>query len=158
MKKKYLNLSEAISKLEYYCAYQERCHHEIVSKLYALEVSNSLHDQIIVHLINGNYLNEERFARSFARGKHKNNLWGKNRITNELKQRKITDYLIIKALSELPDELYFETFNRISQSKWNTTKASSIQSKKQKVFGYLYRKGYESEYIYERIRDLEKEN
>ena len=157
MEKKYLNLSQAKSKLEYYCAYQERCHSEVISKLYSLEIAIDLHDEIVVHLINENYLNEERFSRSFARGKHKNNYWGKNRIINELKQRKITDYLINKALTELPDELYFETFNAISENKWNTTKGSSVQNKKSKVISYLHRKGYELEFIYERIRELENE-
>ena len=156
MEKKHLNISEAKSKLEYYCAYQERCHSEVISKLYSLEISNDLHDEITVHLINENFLNEERFSRSFARGKHKNNYWGKNRIINELKQRKITDYLITKALSELPDELYFATFNTISENKWKTIKGSTIQNKKQKVINYLYRKGFELEIIYERIRELER--
>lgn len=156
LEKKFLNLAEAKSKLEYFCAYQERCHSEVLSKLYSLGVSTAYHDEIIVHLITENYLNEERFSRSFTRGKHINNHWGKLRIVNELKQRKITDYLVKKALSELPDELYFDTFNKISQNKWSTIKGKSIQHKKQKIIGYLFRKGYESEYIYEKIRELEK--
>ena len=151
-------LSEAIAKLEYYCAYQERCHSEVVSKLYDLKIDTDLHDLVIVHLISENYLNEERFARSFARGKHRISSWGKNRIKNELKQRKITDYLITKALTELDDELYFSTFEKISLSKWNTTTGKNIQSKKQKVIGYLHRKGYELDLIYDRITELESQD
>jgi regulatory protein len=45
-------------------------------------------DEIIIHLIGSNFLNEERFACSFARGKHRIKQWGKIRITNELKFRK----------------------------------------------------------------------
>lgn len=151
-------LSEAIAKLEYYCAYQERCHSEVVSKLYDLKIDTDLHDLVIVHLISENYLNEERFARGFARGKHRISSWGKNRIKNELKQRKITDYLITKALTELDDELYFSTFEKISLSKWNTTTGKNIQSKKQKVIGYLHRKGYELDLIYDRITELESQD
>ncbi len=83
--------------------------------------------------------------------------WGKNRIISDLNYKKISPYLIKKAMEELPDELYFETFNRISSQKWNSTKAKSLASKKEKVIAYLYRKGYESEYIFDKIKELEKE-
>lgn len=155
--KKFLTPEQAISKLEYYCSYQDRCHTEVVNKLYQIGVSTAQHDAILVHLIQENFLNEERFAKSFARGKHRMSGWGKNRITAELTYKKISPYLIKKALEELPDDLYFETFNRISTQKWNTTSAKNPASKKEKVIAYLYRKGYESEYIFDRIKELEQE-
>lgn len=150
-------IDQAKRKLEHYCAYQERCHSEVQTKLFLLQIPALLHDEIIVHLIQENYLNEERFARAFARGKHLFKHWGKIRIKNELKQRQISEYLIQKAFLELPDELYFETFDTISQKKWDSTQAPSIQQKKKKVADYLFRRGFESEYIYDKIRALERE-
>lgn len=155
--KKFLTPEQAISKLEYYCSYQDRCHTEVINKLYLLGISPSQHDSILVHLIQENFLNEERFAKSYARGKHRMSGWGKNRIISDLNYKKISPYLIKKAMEELPDELYFETFNRISSQKWNSTKAKSLASKKEKVITYLYRKGYESEYIFDKIKELERE-
>lgn len=83
--------------------------------------------------------------------------WGKNRITSELKLRKITPYLIKKALQELPDELYFETFEKISLQKWNSINESNSLKKKQKLQAYLYRKGYEMEFIIDRTNELSRE-
>ena len=73
-------LAEATLKLEYYCSYQERCHQEVVDKLYQLGMKSDEIDAIVVHLLQHNFLNEERFARSFARGKHRIKSWGKIRI------------------------------------------------------------------------------
>lgn len=153
----YISFEEAKRKLETFCAYQERCHTEVINKLYTLKISSSLHNEIVVHLISNNFLNEERFACSYARGKHRMSGWGKNRITSELKLRKITPYLIKKALQELPDELYFETFEKISLQKWNSINESNSLKKKQKLQAYLYRKGYEMEFIIDRTNELSRE-
>ena len=81
-------LEEARKKLEYYCTYQERCHQEVTRKLREMKMIPEAIDQIIVHLIKENFLNETRFAQSFARGKFRIKKWGKQRISNELKKAK----------------------------------------------------------------------
>ena len=70
------SLEEAKRKLESYCAYQERCHKDVVEKLRGMKMIPEAIDQIATHLIQENYLNEERFARSFARGKFNIKKWG----------------------------------------------------------------------------------
>src|SRR4051812_34575098 len=92
------SIKEAIQKIEHFCAYQERYHEEVVSKLWSMKMDPEEIDQIMVHLIAENFLNEERFACSFARGKHRIKHWGKIRIINELKFRNISQTLINIAL------------------------------------------------------------
>ncbi|MTG97582.1 MULTISPECIES: regulatory protein RecX [Myroides] len=153
---KYISTKEAIKKLENYCAYQDRCHNEVITKLYNLNIPSNEHDEIIVYLIENKFLNEERFARNFARGKHRISAWGKNRIISELKLRKISSTLIKLALKEITDDLYYETFERISNLKWESLKDTDIEKKKAKLHAYLYRKGYESDIIYDKIKELSK--
>lgn len=150
----YLTFEQAKNKLEHFCAYQDRCHSEVITKLFNLKVSSDIHDEIIVHLIEHKFLNEERFACSFARGKHRISGWGKNRILGELKLRKISSYLINKAMEELNDELYFDTLERISSQKWNSLTDQDLNKKAQKLIGYLHRKGYEMEYILDKLEEL----
>ena len=88
------SIKEAIKKAEHYCAYQERCHDEVAQKLRSMKMNQEEISTIISHLINENFLNESRFACSFARGKHRIKHWGKVRIVNELKFRNITSYKI----------------------------------------------------------------
>jgi regulatory protein len=147
-------VAEAQGKLEHYCAYQERCHNEVVQKLRDMNMIPQAIDVIIVHLIDNNYLNEERFACSFARGKHRIKHWGKNRIVNELKFRKISQYNINTALKEITPEEYAATFHALAEKQWETIKERSLPKKKKKFCDFLLRKGFESNLIYEKVFEL----
>ena len=89
MQKKFLTKEQAIQKLRQYCAYQERSHHEVKQKLWALGVYSSYHDEIISSLIEDNFLNEERFAKAFAGGKYRMKDWGRKKIYYALKEKKV---------------------------------------------------------------------
>ena len=149
-----LSFQEALKKLEHYCAYQERCHVEVGNKLKQLGVVARDRDLIVVSLLANNYLNEERFARSFARGKHRIKFWGKNRIVNELKARFISTPNIKSALSELSDEEYYETFEKLSERIWDSTLEKNPLKKRKKCCDYLLRKGWESDLVFEKIQSL----
>ena len=149
-----LTLKEAQLKLEYYCSYQERCHQEVLQKAGDLGMKSDEKDTIIVHLIEHNFLNEERFARSFARGKHRIKLWGKIRIVNELKQRQISAPNIKCALTEIFEEEYQYTFDKLAERYWETIKESNVQKKKKKFCDYLLRKGWESNLVYEKLKEM----
>lgn len=146
---------ETIRKIEYYCSYQERCHNEVILKLNSLSVSKDKIDIILAHLIENNFLNEERFATSFARGKHNIKKWGKIRIENELKQRNISKYNISKALKEISNENYILTFNELAEKNWDSIRETNLQKKKKKFFDFLLRKGWESNLIYEKMKEFE---
>ncbi|TDO95469.1 regulatory protein RecX [Flavobacterium sp. 245] len=148
---------EALQKLEHFCAYQERCHDEVVSKLYSLKMTADEIDIIVVQLIEGNFLNETRFACSFARGKHRMKSWGKIRITNELKLRNISSTNITLALKEISAEEYEITFNELSEKCWNSIQEKNQLKKRKKFCDYLLRRGYESNFVYEKAKELEQE-
>lgn len=149
-------IKEALQKLEHFCAYQERCHEEVVTKLYSLKMTSDEIDSIIVELIEGNFLNETRFACSFARGKHRIKQWGKIRITNELKARQISSTNITLALKEISAEEYFDTFENISEKLWDNLLENNTLKKRKKFCDYLLRRGYESNLVYEKLKSLEK--
>lgn len=149
-----ITLQAAIDKLEYYCSYQERCHDEVVQKLYDLGMKTNEIDIVVVHLLQNDFLNEERFSRSFARGKHRIKKWGKIRIVNELKQRHIAAPNIKLALTEISEEQYQETFHTLAEKHWEILKESDGQKKKKKWYDYLLRKGWESNLVYEKMKEL----
>jgi regulatory protein len=144
-----------IQKIEHFCAYQERCHDEVYTKLRNLKVNADDIDEIIVHLINNNYINETRFASSFARGKHRIKHWGKIRIINELKLRNISQRNIEIALKEIIEEEYFNTFESLAQKNWDSIHEKNGLKKRKKFCDFLLRKGFESNLIYEKLKELE---
>jgi regulatory protein len=150
-----MTIKEALQKLEHFCAYQDRCHDEVVTKLYSLKMSPEEIDIIIVKLIEDNFLNETRFACSFARGKHRIKNWGKIRIVNELKIRHISTTNINLALKEITPDEYEATFNQVSDRFWeNLTETNSLKRRK-KFCDYMLRRGYESNLVYDKMKELE---
>lgn len=151
---KTFTFDEILRKAESYCAYQERCHTEVIQKLKTFSSSETVIDNAVVHLIEHNFLNEERFACSYARGKHRIKHWGRIRIVRELKARSISKYNIDKALKEIDPEEYTTNFHNLSERIWESITEPNSQKKKKKFCDYLLRKGFETSLIYEKLQDL----
>jgi regulatory protein len=144
-------VDEAQNVLENYCAYQERCHKEVQLKLKKMGMIPEAMDKIIVHLIEHNYLNEERFAKAFVRGKFRIKKWGKNRLVRELKFREVSKYSIVSGLSEIEPEEYLEILDELVKKRIAQVKERNQYKKKRKVADYLLYRGWESHLIYEKL-------
>ena len=147
-------LAQAQKKLEYYCAYQERCHKEVIAKLRTLGMIPSVIDKIISELIKANYLNETRFTQSFVRGKFTIKKWGKNRILQELKVRDISSFNIKLGMKEISDDNYQKTFYELFEKRRREVKQLTKTEQKKKIFSYMSYRGWENSKVYEALRDL----
>lgn len=147
---------EIRKKLEYYCTYQDRCHQEVFKKMFSFALTSLEKEELMVYLIDNHFLNEERFAQSFTRGKHHYKKWGKVRIINELKARNISSTIIKIALKEINDSLYIETFEELANKHWKSISESNILKKRKKFCDYFMRKGWENDLIYEKVKELER--
>ncbi|MEX0288348.1 MAG: regulatory protein RecX [Flavobacteriaceae bacterium] len=152
--RKAYTVSEAIAKMEYYCSYRERCHKEVQTKLREMRMIPDAIDQIITHLIREDYLNEERFARAFARGKHHIKNWGRNRIVSELKSRNISKFNIANALEEVDEKNYIQNFNILAEKRLAQIKETDPQKRRRKLADYLLYRGWESNLVYDKVREL----
>ncbi|EGD34885.1 recombination regulator RecX [Capnocytophaga sp. oral taxon 338 str. F0234] len=146
-------VKEAKARMERFCAYQERCHKEVLAKLRQMRMIPQAIDTIMAYLIKENYLNEERFARSYARGKFHFKKWGRVRITHELKIRDISHYNIQCAMEEIEEE-YEETFDTLAEKKARTISEKNIQKARRKLADYLLYKGWESSWVYQKAVEL----
>jgi regulatory protein len=147
---------QALKKLEHYCAYQERCHSEVKSKLYDYGLNTTDVDKVTAHLIAENYLNEERFAVAFAGGKFRVKDWGKVKIKYELKGRQVSDYCIRKALAQIDLDDYENKLHKLAEKKWESTKTTNVWDKMAKTTTYLMQKGYESDLVRVVVNELKK--
>ena len=147
-------LAQAQKKLEYYCAYQERCHKEVIAKLKTLGMIPSVIDKIISELIKANYLNETRFTQSFVRGKFRIKKWGKNRILQELKVREISSFNIKLGMKEISDDNYQKTFYELFEKRRREVKQLTKTEQKKKIFSYMSYRGWENSKVYEALRNL----
>ncbi|UMB59973.1 RecX family transcriptional regulator [Lutibacter sp. A80] len=152
--KKSYTVDEATKVLENYCAYQERCHKEVEQKLYDLNMISEAKDHIILHLLQHNYLNEERYAKSFVRGKFGIKKWGKIKIINQLKFKGISDYNIKSGLKEINESEYLETLQTIAEKKLPLIKETNPYKKSTKLATFLISKGFESELVFRIVKEL----
>jgi regulatory protein len=148
-------LAEAKGKLETYCAYQERCAWEVRRKLFEKGIQGESVEKLIEELSNEGFLDEERFSKSFARGKFRLKKWGKTRITQELKLRKINPKTIQIGLSEIDPEEYYDTLLSLTEKTWEKTTEKDPFKKRFKVIHYLISRGYEQDLVQEAISSMD---
>ena len=152
--KKISTASEALVKIFRYCAYQERSHREVKTKLFKYGLPSTEVEEIMSHLITEGFLNEERYAKAFAGGKFRIMKWGKLKIQRELESSGVSPRNIARGLAEINSSEYSQTLLRLVKKKLNQIKDDSIHKKKNKAARFVIGKGYESELVWEIVNDL----
>lgn len=147
-------VKEATIKLMQFCAYRDRSHKEVEEKLKELRMIPEACEQIIIKLMQENFLNEERFARSFVRGKFRIKKWGRIRIKQELKLREISQPIVKLALSEIKEQDYVASLYELAEKKLHLLREPDTFKKRKKLTDYLLRKGYESHLVFEVTEEL----
>jgi len=140
--KEIFTVTEALAKMQKFCAYQERCMQDVRSKLYQFGIKNSEAEFVIAELISEKYINEERFAKTFARGKFRINRWGKVKIEVALKQKNISPFCIKKGLQEISSSEYSKTIQLLIK-KLSINKQDLTKTEKAKIIRSLLSKGFE---------------
>jgi len=145
MKKRteYLSFDQILARMARFCAYRDRSTREVERKLDEYRLLPEARDRILAYLIQENFLDDERFARSYARGKFYQNAWGKRKIIQGLRAHGLTEYFIEKGLEEIPDEDYTAQIRRLIEKKAGQFPAERPPGeKKARISRYLYQKGY----------------
>lgn len=153
-KVKYLSKQEALQRGRKYCAYQERSHSEVRNKLLQWGQKGLVLEEIMSKLIEENFLNEERFAKAFSRGKFRMKEWGRNKIVRQLHAKKVSDYNIKQALEEIDEKEYGKKLKALIQKRAVTLKGLTVYEKKNKLARYLITKGYEPELVWDVLNEL----
>lgn len=156
-KKIRLTPAQALPRIQHFCAYQERCHQEVRDKLYAYSLSKEDVENIIAALITDNYLNEERFAQAYVSGKFRMKKWGRTKILQQLKLKKISDYCIKKGMQEIDPEEYDTVMRDVAEKKLKSIKGLHPVMKQKKVALYLISRGFESDLSWDLVKTLMKE-
>lgn len=151
-KKKIYTPSQAKLKAESYCAYQERAQQEVRDKLYEWGLYAEDVEQIISDLISENYLNEERFAKAYVLGKFRMKDWGKVKIKQHLKVKRVSEPLLKIAMREIDTEEYENKLVELIRKKMPSTEGKITLAEKAKLVRYLQSKGYESDLIFSKLQ------
>lgn len=154
---KIYDLQEARQKLEYFCTYRDRCISEVEAKMSEYGLIREAKDELLMQLIRDKFLDEERFARSFVRGKFGIKKWGRHKIIAALRQKKVSEPCIRLGLSEIDDQKYIETLREIALKRMAKHRSLSEFHRRGKSAAHLIQKGFEADIVWDIIRELEIE-
>jgi regulatory protein len=147
-----LDKKTALAKAESWCAYQERSQHEVRNKLYEYGLKSFEVDEVLTELIITNFLNEERFALAYVSGKFNIKKWGKIKIKQGLKLKKVPDKIIKKALTTIEGEKYIQILTETAVKKSNSITEKDGFKKRYKLITYLQSKGFENDLIFDVLK------
>ena len=139
-----------LEKAKHYCAYTERSIFDIKKKLQLWKASDKTIEEIIRALEEQDYINEERYAVSFAYGKLRNNKWGRTKIFHALSQKNIPEIYIQMGLNELDEEEYLNTLKSVISSKKVTAKDEF--TRQNKIVKYAVQKGFRADLAWKVIK------
>jgi regulatory protein len=138
------NLPEwIVAKMKHYCAFQERSIFEVKTKLKTFRLQENVFDAIINHLIDENYLNEERFAKAFVSDKFRLTKWGKNKIYLALQQKRVPELFILQALGEISEEEYLSGLRQLIAKKSRELTEKDFRKRNHKLANFAISRGFE---------------
>ena len=149
-----LTPDQVLDKMAKYCAYQERCVKEVRDKLKTFDIAEEEKTKILDYLLDNRFVNDERYAKAFVRGKVNQSGWGVNKIRFHLIQKGIDKDIIDEALGQTDEEAYRQRLIEILKTKAKTVKADSDFEKKRKLAAYAMQKGFEGSLVWETLKDL----
>lgn len=149
-----LTPDQVLDKMAKYCAYQERCVKEVRDKLKTFDIAEEDKTKILDYLLDNRFVNDERYAKAFVRGKVNQSGWGINKIRFHLIQKGIDKDIIEEALGQTDEEAYRQRLIDILKTKAKTIKAASDFEKKRKLAAYAMQKGFEGSLVWETLKDL----
>ena len=152
--KRVYDLKIAIERLKNYCALQDRCQSDVTQKMKEWGLLEMTQNHILEILIQEKYVDEERFAQSFCRGKFVIKKWGKVKITNELKKKKISNICIKKGLEEIDLNEYNLLLENLLSKKNNTLRDKNHFTRKSKLARFLIQRGFEGNLVWDKIREF----
>lgn len=149
--------ANALIKARNYCAYQERCYYEVETKLKEWGLNYGFWGHICVKLSEEGYLSESRYVSAYVRGKFNGNHWGRLKIINGLKSKRISAKMMEEGLSHITDEMYKDMITKLLTKKSAALKESNPFKKRQKLVSFLHQKGFESDVVYSILDEMEND-
>ena len=150
-----LTPDQVLDKMAKYCAYQERCVKDVRDKLKTFDIPEKEQQKILAYLLDNRFVDDERFAKAFVRGKINQSGWGINKIRFHLVQKGIAKDIIDEALGQTDEEGYRQRLIDILKTKSKTLKATTDFEKKRKLAAYAMQKGFEGSLVWEVLKELD---
>jgi regulatory protein len=149
LKKKHSEIPKwVLSKMQHYCAYQERSMFDVKTKLKTFHLQDEIYEHIVIELKKEDFLNEERYAKLFTNGKLRINKWGRSKIYAALQHKRVPELFILEGISSIDEDEYMSTLKNIILKKTDEFNEPDIAKRNKKLAKFASSRGFESNLIW----------
>jgi regulatory protein len=149
------DFSRWLDKLETFCAYQERTKQDVLVKMDRIKIPSSNHHSLLESLMENQFLNEERYIKSYINAKINIKKDGLRKIKYALLKKYIDPKLIEDVLKDYQNENYSENILSLIHKKWEILKIKNEpRASKEKLIRFMLGKGYQYDDFKELIAKL----
>ena len=140
--KKEMTEQEAYLQLATLCAQAEHCEQEMRDKMKRWEIDETAQNRIIDRLVKERYIDNERYARAFAKDKIRYNKWGRRKVQQALWMKRIDNDIQQRVLDEIDDKEYLDVLRPLLKQKRKSTKAANDYELNQKLVRFALGRGF----------------
>lgn len=153
--KEELSENEAKYKAEAYCSSMERCVADVEAKLEQWGATPEIKEKVIGHLLKEKYIDQRRFCAAFVRDKYRFNQWGRIKINQALRLKKIPSDVIAAGMEEIDEQEYREILAALIEQKKKSVKARSEYERNTKLIRFAVGKGFEMEAVLRCVKQVD---
>lgn len=133
---------KALNRIAGMCSKKEYCSKTIQDKLQSWEIPPQEIARIMQFLTQHQFIDDRRYARIYVEDKFRFNHWGKQKITQMLRQKGIPGEIIAEALQTIDHSDYDDQCLEILQQKLKTLPTDDIYKTKAKLVRFALGRGF----------------
>lgn len=139
--------NDALSWAASYCSKSEHCLADVLAKLDKYDLSSAETERLITYLTQEKYIDQTRYARAYAMDQFRFAHWGRLKIAQALRMKRIDDNTIQEALDLIPQDEYMQVLRKLVQEKQKKITAKNDYELHMKLLRFAYGRGFEPEHI-----------
>lgn len=143
---------QAYQKLSALCASAEHCSHEMAEKMRRWQMSEDAMARVMERLVSDKFVDDERYCRFFVRDKIRYNKWGRRKIEQALRMKRIPEDTVAGVLDEVDPQEYLDILRALLENKRKSVKAGSEYELEAKLVRFALSRGFTLEEAREAMR------
>lgn len=158
--KKEITKEKALERLESLCSRSEQCEFDLERKMLNWHLNRADREEVLQSLRENRYVDNTRFANSFAMDKARFSSWGPGKIRMELILKKIPSAVIKSALERVEPQVWKDGLIKSARSKARSLDFTGEDSYKeaQKLYRYLISRGFSSSSVSKIVKAISKQD
>lgn len=143
-------------RAEAYCSKSEHCPAEVREKLRQWGAEADVADRILAALEKARFVDAARFCRAFVRDKYRFNQWGRMKIVQALRMKRLSSEDIESGLAEIDEEEYTDVLKTLLAQKARSLKGGTEYERNTKLIRFAVSRGFEMDEVLRYVKHTDE--